>query len=262
MKMSLSPLAKLAIGLGALGLLFSTSTAFAGQERVPSHDAPIAALNAAKPASAGGAQVASAKSALPTTIRRARANGATVDMGWADDLSQTFLLVATDSANPGVALMQYNRVAYDPTSNVCTTDPVLGVYCHLSRVTYEAGSGYINTNDVRIGANTAELTTSFASATNVYFNTCVADDVAGTSDCTTTIPPGQITLQWQKTNTDYYKYSGVTETKVGPEITRVTGTKQQYSAKTDGSILGVPVVHQPGNIGSQSSATIDIIRTR
>jgi hypothetical protein len=51
-------------------------------------------------------------------------------------------------------------------------------------------------------------------------------------------------------------------TKIGPETTRVSGSRQQYSADVNGSVMGIPVVHEIGNLGSSSSTSIDIIRTR
>lgn len=209
----------------------------------------------------GGYRVVSEQSALTRTVRRAKANGALVDLGWMDELSQTFLMVATDSATPDVALLTYNRLAYDPNSSVCTPDPVLGDYCRLTRVTYESGSGFIPASSVEIGTNTAWLDTSLTAATDLVYNRCVYDDVAGTNECSTEAPAGLITVAWEKTNTDYVKFFGITETKMGPETTRVSGTRKQYSALSNGSVLAVAVVNQPGNIGQNTSTTIEITRT-
>lgn len=214
----------------------------------------------------GGYRVVSEQSALKQpaltrTVRRAKSNGAVVDLGWTDELSQTFLMVATDSATPDVALLTYSRVAYEPNSNVCTPDPVLGTYCRLTRVTFESGSGYIPASNVEIGTNTAWLDTSLTAATDLVYNRCVYDDVAGTNECSTEAPAGLITVAWEKTNTDYVKFFGITETKMGPETTRVSGTRKQYSALSNGSVLAVAVVNQPGNIGQNTSTTIEITRT-
>jgi len=211
-------------------------------------------------------QGAKTKSApAPTTIvSKTITSGSAVDVGWQDDLSQTSLVVVDDSTNgTATAFLAYVGYSFDPASQVCTYDPILGTYCSYQRITYDSLSANINPNDLMVTGRTARLDTDLLMASNVVFSRCVYDGLAGgTYTCTDIPPSGQISLEWRKTSTDYVKSFGSEEIKTGPQIIRKVGTRQQFSAKTSGSLLGTPVQNRPGTLGTNRGVTIEILTTQ
>jgi hypothetical protein len=113
------------------------------------------------------------------------------------------LTAVTDTTNRvATAFITLSRTVFDPTSQVCTTDPLLGTYCHYGRVTFQFLSANVNAADLTVGANTARLRTNLSSATGVVFSSCLYDEATVTTTCTNPPSVGTIDLQWQKTSTD------------------------------------------------------------
>jgi hypothetical protein len=196
------------------------------------------------------------------TIQHNITSGDVVETGWADELSQAFLMASIDTLNgTSTAFVIYSGSAFDPTSQVCMPDPLLGVFCRYTRITFDSVSANINPNDLRVTANAARLNTDLAMASNVVFSRCVFDDAAGTSYCTDVFPSGLISLELRKTNTDSVRSWGITESKSGPLTVKVTGTRVTFSANTNGSILGTAVQNKPGSLGKAHSTSIEILRT-
>jgi len=201
-------------------------------------------------------------SAALVTVTRFASNGKAVDVGWADELTQGFALAAIDTSN-GVStgFLTATQVNFDPASQVCTADPVLGTYCHYARVWYDAIYANFNPSDLKIGANTASLKVDLATATNLTFTRCLYDEAAATTTCGDLANPGSINLTWRKTTTDYTKYKGTTETKTGPHTVRVSGSRNSFSADVSGTVVGTALAHKGGQIGTSNTITIDIMRT-
>ncbi len=195
---------------------------------------------------------------LTTTVRHLVTSGALVNTGWAEELTQGYFLAGADTTT---AYVSYSKVAFDPTSQVCSPDPLLGTYCRYTRATFDLLFAEFNPSDLSVNGNTARLNTDLATASNVLFSRCVYDDTDdSTVVCTDKLPTGLISLQWQKTMTNSFHSVGVIETKTGPQTVRVAGTRSEFSADTTGSILGT-LVHHPGNIGTNKVVSIDILRT-
>jgi len=196
-------------------------------------------------------------------IQRTINTGSGVDTGWADEQSQIFLIATVDAVNStGNGFLTYTRVASDPGSELCVVDPVLGSYCSFQRLTYDALTMNFNSNDLTVSANSARFNTDLAQATNLVFTRCVYDGLAGgTYTCSDMPASGQINLELSRTSTNSVKSLGINEIKTGPQIVRITGSRQQYSADSNGSILGNPVLHQPGNLGTYKTVTVEIIKT-
>jgi hypothetical protein len=230
-------------------LLASCTTLLAGCGEVP--------VEQASP----GPQVSTAQAALTTTVTRTFTAGQAIDVGWADELSQGYLLAATDNTNRvATAFLTGTQLQFDPTSQVCVTDPLLGSYCHYTRVSYDSLYANFNPQDVTISGNTAQLKTDLAAATNLTFTRCTYDDTTAVTTCVN-IPSGTISLQWRKTNADYTKSVGVTATKTGPQTVRVSGARAFYSADTSGNFVGTQLQHKTGSMGTSTTLTIDVMRT-
>jgi len=224
--------------------------------------APGASLAANISPTTIGTQSASGQALPKTLVTHVLTNGAALDVGWADTLTQGFLLLGTDNTN-GVAsaFITATQLNFDPSSQVCIPDPVLGLYCHYTRVSYDAIYANVNPSDLSLSDNAARLVTDLRSATNVTFTRCVYDEINVTTVCTDMASTGGlINLQWRKTNTDYVKSIGVTETKSGPHIVRVTGSRASYSAETSGSVVGTLVQHKAGTMGTSKTLTVDVLR--
>jgi hypothetical protein len=100
-------------------------------------------------------------SAALVTVNRVVSNGANVDVFWADELSQGYAMAGTDTTNGvATAFLTATQAIFDPASQVCTADPVLGTFCHYTRVWYDAICANFSPADLKIGANTASLNRS------------------------------------------------------------------------------------------------------
>jgi hypothetical protein len=236
-----SRLGTIAVIVGVFGLILVLMTAFA---QAPANDHINSATVVSPP--------------ITTTVRHLLTSGAVVNTGWGEELTQGYFLAAADTTT---AYVSYSGVAFDPTSQVCSPDPLLGTYCRYTRATFDLLSADINPSDLSVNGNTARLNTDLATASNVLFSRCVYDDTDDSTVCTDKLPTGLISLQWQKTMTNSFHSVGVIETKTGPQTVRVSGSRSEFSADTTGSILGTVVVHQPGNFGTYKSVVIDILRT-
>jgi hypothetical protein len=208
-----------------------------------------------------GMQVSPAQAALTTTVTRTFSAGQAIDVGWADELSQGYVLAATDNTTRvASAFLTGTQVLFDPTSQVCVTDPLLGSFCHYTRVSYDSIYANFNPQDVTISGNTAQLKTDLAAATNLTFTRCTFDEATLATTCVD-MPPATISLQWRKTNTDYTKSVGITATKTGPQTVRVSGARAFYSADVSGNFVGTQLQHKSGSMGTSTTLTIDVTRT-
>lgn len=201
-------------------------------------------------------------SAALVTVNRVVSSGATIDVGWADELGQGFAMAGTDTTNGvSAAFLTATQTFFDPTSQVCTADPVLGTFCHYTRVWYDSIYANFSPANLKIGANTASLKVNLATATNLTFTRCVYDEPTTTTTCGEIANPGTIDLAWRKTTTDYVKSKGTTETKSGPQTVRVTGSRNSFSANVNGTFAGTALSNKQGTMGTNSTTTIDILRT-
>jgi hypothetical protein len=203
-----------------------------------------------------------ASPAALVTVNRVVSNGANIDVSWNYELTQGYALAGTDTTNRvSSAFLTGTQVIFDPASQVCAADPVLGTYCHYTRVWYDAIYANFNPGDLKIGANTASLKVDLATATNLTFTRCLYDETTATTTCTDLGNPGTINLTWRKTTTDYVKSKGTTETKTGPQTVRVSGSRQTFSADVSGTFAGTALSHTAGTMGTNNTTTIDIMRT-
>jgi hypothetical protein len=201
-------------------------------------------------------------SAALVTVNRVVSNGASVDVTWADELGQGYLTAGTDTTNRvSSAFITGSQAFYDNSSQVCTADQVLGTYCHYTRVWFDAIYAVFNPSDLRIGANTASLKVDLATATTLVFTRCLYDEVTVTTTCNELASPGTIDLSWRKTSAEYVKSKGTTETKSGPHTVRVSGSRQSFSANVSGTLAGTALSNKPGTMGTNSTTTIDFMRT-
>jgi hypothetical protein len=139
-------------------------------------------------------------------------------------------MAGTDTTNGvATAFLTASQVIFDPASQVCTADPVLGACCHHTRVWYDAIYANFNPHDLKIGANTTRLQVDLAAATNLTFTRCLHDETGPTTTSGDLTNPGPIDLTRRKTSTDYVKSKGTTETKTGPQTVRVAGSRQSFS---------------------------------
>ncbi len=202
------------------------------------------------------------QAALSSTVTRTFSTGQAVDVGWADELSQGFVLAATDTTNRvATAFLSGTQILFDPTSQVCVTDPVLGSFCHYTRVTYDSIYANFDPGDLSVSGNTARLKTDLGAATAFSWVRCVFEEATLSNTCADLPPSGTILLQWQKTSAEYVKSIGITATKSGPHTVRVSGSRAFFSADTSGTFLGTALLHKSGSMGTSSSLTIDITRT-
>jgi hypothetical protein len=200
--------------------------------------------------------------AAPTTVLHQVSSGGFADVAFADDLQSQFLAVTSDTTGSNSnAVLIYHGVAFDPTSQVCSDDPVLGTFCRFTRKTEDFADAFISPNDVTITANTARLNTDLALASAFFFSRCVVDDLAGTTECTDVLPSGFINLEWRKTGASSVRLLGNNEVRTGPEIFRVDGSRTEFAANVNGSILGTVIQNKYGDIGTTQSVSIDILRT-
>jgi hypothetical protein len=201
-------------------------------------------------------------SAALVTVNRVVSNGANVEVSWADELTQGYALAGTDTTNRvSTAFLSATQVIFNPASQVCTADPLLGTFCHYTQVWYDAIYANFDPSNLKIGANTASLKVDLATATNLMFTRCLYDETTVTTTCGELANPGTINLTWRKTSGDYVKSKGTTETKTGPQTVRVTGSRQSFSADVSGTFAGTALSHKPGGMGTNSTTTIDILRT-
>jgi hypothetical protein len=201
-------------------------------------------------------------SAALVTVTRVVSNGANIDVTWTDELSQGYALAGTDTTNRvSTGFLTGTQVTFDPASQVCIADPVLGTFCHYARVTYDAIYANFDPTSLKVGANTASLQVDLATATNLTFTRCLYDEATGTTTCTSLTDPGSINLTWRKTTTDYIKSKGTTETKSGPQTVRITGSRNSFSANVSGTFAGTALSNKQGTMGTNSTTTIDILRT-
>jgi hypothetical protein len=201
-------------------------------------------------------------SAALVTVNRVVSNGASIDVTWGDELGEGYATAGTDTTNRvSTAFLTATQVIFDPASQVCTADPLLGTFCHYTQVWYDAIYANFNPGDLKIGANTASLKVDLATASNLTFTRCVYDETVPTTTCGDLTNPGTINLTWRKTSTDYVKSKGTTETKTGPQTVRVTGSRQSFSADVSGTFAGTALSHKPGGMGTNNTTTIDILRT-
>jgi hypothetical protein len=206
-------------------------------------------------------QVGTTSAAL-VTVNRIVSSGAAADVGWEDGLSSGYFLAAIDSTNQvSTAFLTGTQTFFDPTSQVCAADPVLGTYCHYTRVWYDSIFANFNPGDLKIGANTSSLKVDLATATNLMFTRCLYDETTVTTTCGALANPGTINLSWRKTATNFVRSIGVTETKTGPQTVRLTGSRAFYSADASGTIAGTTLSHKQGSMGSSKTLTIEILRT-
>lgn len=205
------------------------------------------------------------QAALPTTILHMVSSGGIAEAGWSDELSTHALSVIVDSSGTtSSAIFSYHAIAFDPTSQVCTDDPVLGTFCLFTRIILDLVEAFISADDVTITATTARLNTDLARASALFFSHCVVDDIAGTTDCTDVPASGLINLEWQRTSANFSRDRSATETKTGPVIRRVTGSSTTFTANLTGSVLGtaVPKQNVVAAMGTTKSLSIDILRTQ
>ena len=123
-----------------------------------------------------------------TTLHRSFNSGTVAKVGFSDELSAMYLEVITDSttgtgATPKTAFLVFQATTYDPSSQVCETDPIVGTICKYTRVYFDLGNGEIPAADVLISDRAARLNTDISNSTFV-FTRCTQDDVAGTTTCT------------------------------------------------------------------------------
>jgi hypothetical protein len=201
-------------------------------------------------------------SAALVTVNRVVSNGASIDVTWGDELGEGYATAGTDTTNGvATAFLTAYQANYDTTSQVCTADPVLGTYCHYTRVIYDAIYANFSFSSLKIGPKTASLKVDLAAATNLTFTRCVYDEVTVTTTCNELASPGTIDLSWRKTSAEYVKSKGTTETKSGPHTVRVSGSRQSFSADVSGTFAGTALSHKQGTMGTNNTTTIDILRT-
>lgn len=234
------------MGLGSLAIA-SSADAFQGEP---------AAVPAAEESS-------TTEAALLTTVLHTLSSGGVAEAEWGDELSRRALAVVsqTTDKNSG-ALVTYHSIVFDPASQVCADDPVLGTFCRYTRSTSEILDAFISPDDFTITANTARLGTDVMLASFLFFNHCVGDDITGTADCTDVLPTGLINLEWRRTGASSERAFGITESKWGQEIFRVSGARDSFSAYMTGSVLGIAVQNVLGDIGTNRSVSIDILRAQ
>jgi hypothetical protein len=203
-----------------------------------------------------------ANSAALVTVNRVVSNGANIDVSWADELGQGYAMAGTDTTNGvATAFLTASVVNYDTTSQVCTADPVLGTYCQYTRVVYDAIYANFSPSSLKIGPKTASLKVDLATATNLTFTRCVYDETTVTTTCGELANPGTIDIAWRKTSAEYIKSKGTTETKSGPQTVRVSGSRNSFSANVSGTFAGTALSNRQGTMGTNSTTTIDIMRT-
>jgi hypothetical protein len=200
----------------------------------------------------------------PAVVHRSITKGESVSLSYVDSMTAQFLnAVRSDVAGYGAAdtaFMSFQATTYDPTSRVCTTDPVLGQVCSYTRTYYDLGNGDIPINDLTVNTNGAHLHTDITSSATLYFIRCTVDDVAMTTDCINVPPSGIIDLTWVKTSEYYFKSVGYTEQKVGPELTKINASQQQYSSRPTGSMIGWTIGPAASGVyGTSNNMTIDIV---
>jgi hypothetical protein len=201
-------------------------------------------------------------SAALVTVNRVVSNGASIDVTWGDELGQGYATAGTDTTNGvSAAFLTGSQANYDTTSQVCTADPVLGTYCHYTRVIYDAIYANFSPSSLKIGPKTASLKVDLAAATNLTFTRCVYDEPTVTTTCSELASPGTIDLSWRKTSAEYVKSKGTTETKSGPHTVRISGSRQSFSANVSGTFAGTALSNKQGTMGTNSTITIDILRT-
>jgi hypothetical protein len=201
--------------------------------------------------------------AQATTLHRSFDNGAVAKAGFFDELSVMYLDIHTDSPNvpgatPTTAFLLIRATSYDPSSQVCEPDAIVGTTCRYTRAFYDLGQGEIPVADVSISDRAARLDTDISNSTYV-FTRCTQDFVADTTTCTNVPPIGIVDVTWKRTSDDYEKVLGRTTTKTGPQVVKVLGSTKSYSASVVGSVIGFPVnASTVGQIGTTKSLTLDI----
>jgi hypothetical protein len=209
-----------------------------------------------------GPELGTGQAALTTLVTRTFSSGQVADLGWDDELSGGYYFAASDNTNRvATAFVSGTNVLSDPTSQVCATDPVLGSYCHYTRVTYDALYAEIDPADLTVGANSARLQTDLSKASVLSFTRCHYDSVALTTVCTDVLPSPTISLEWRKTSTEYDKDMGIGEYKSGPQIFRIAGGRLSYSAEASGNIQGLLLQRKDASMGTSSTLSVTVMRT-
>ncbi|NOU13501.1 MAG: hypothetical protein HOO92_05955 [Methylococcaceae bacterium] len=205
----------------------------------------------------------SAVMAAGKSVQRTINKGQSVGTSYVDSMNVQFLEVLKNTVD-GVAsaFLVFQQTSDDPTSQLCTQDPTLGMTCVYTRRTYDMASGDVAGNDLTVGGTTAHLTTDITNSANWYFSRCVVDNLTGSMTCTNTPTTGLFDVTFAKTSKNYNKYNGVVETKTGPQIVRTSGNQQQYSANSAGTLLGWIVGANSDAAFGLSTTVTDIITTQ
>jgi hypothetical protein len=198
------------------------------------------------------------------TVTKTINNGESVVLGFVDSMTVQYLnagrSVLTGTGATQGAFLVFQGTTYDPTSKVCTTDPVLGQICTYTRTFYDFAGGDIPVDELVVTANGAHLLAEISNNASFYYQRCVVDDVAMTTECTSLPPTGTVDVTWVKTSDNYYKSIGYTEQKTGPQLIKIRANSQQYSSHATGSIFGMSVgTTADATFGLTSTTTIDII---
>jgi hypothetical protein len=171
-------------------------------------------------------------------------------------------MAGTDTTNGvATAFLTAYQANDDTASQVCTADSVLGTYCHYARVVYDAIYANFSPSSLKIGPRTASLKVDLAAATNLTFTRCVYDETTVATTCGELANPGTIDLAWRTTGAEYVTSNGTTETRSGPQTVRVSGSRQSFSASVSGTFAGTALSNKQGTMGTNSTTTIDILRT-
>jgi hypothetical protein len=203
------------------------------------------------------------------TMTRTFTNGESVNASSVDATHQQYLEVLKSgvrvnqglgSSPPESAFFVFQESAYDPTSQVCESDPLLGQVCDFTRIIFDFASGDIPAGDLTVTGNGARLLTNISNNPNVLFSHCVVEMVLGTSVCTSQPPNGIMDVTFTKTNNGYTESHGMLKVKTGPTTVQTIGSLKQFTSRAVGTLLGWPVSSLPTDSLFGWDATVELTR--
>ena len=197
------------------------------------------------------------------TLYNFHSTGSVGNAAWADRLSHIVIAINIDeSSSEAVAQLTYQAMIFDPTSEICVEDPILGMFCHFTRITWGLGFGTIRTSDASISVTSAKVTTNIIGNSGFIFQRCLADEVTGAVECTNAPPDGLLDVPWRKTSNLSYKNIGMREIMTPTEIIKTSGESQEVSAEASGRVFGYTGTTGAASIGVGKGMYVDIIRLK
>ena len=203
------------------------------------------------------------RSELQRTVFHSVTTGGTAELTWSNESGAQWIGVFTDTTNRvNTAVLSYNGWAVDPTSQVCATDPVLGTYCHYTRVTYYLGYGDVPFGDVQITRNSAKIMTDVTNNPNFVMTSYLADEVTGTVTQGDSAPSGIANIQFSKTSDMNFRSVGVNEMRSPITTSRWGGVTTRNSGFASGNAFGLEFQNVQALIGTGTNIIIDVIKNQ